>query len=538
MNNLRYIGTLAIGLFAWTSGGDAASVETRPPPPPLPPISKHANKWLNPQPDPPKKFSTTTNSSAALVSLSTSPSPWQPLVNRPPFNPGAMIQLTDGTLMVHDQGAKNNGSSDWWRLTPDINGSYLNGTWSKLASLPSGYAPLYFASAVLPGGRVIIVGGEFNNGQKVLTNLGAIYEPLFNTWTPVPPPKGPGWSIIGASPSIILANGTFMIGGQGTNQQALFNTVNLSWTFTGSGKADGNDEEMWSLLPNGDVLTVDTNNPGNLTNSERYRPAYGSWISAGSTIVKLPDTNANGSGTHEIGPQLLRPDGTVFAVGATGHTAIYNSVSGTWKAGPDLPVINGLQYTIADGPAALLPSGKVLIAASPGVLQKPTHFFVFDGTTLQQVADTTNAASLTSYYGFMIVLPTGQVMFNSRYGDIELYTDTGVIAPNSAPEITSPVPSPLVAGKSYVLYGKKLKGVSQGAAYAEGYQPDTNFPLVRIVNPATNHVFYARTSAHGTPDTSSVVDFKVPAGIETGPAMLLYAVTNGIASSPISVTVK
>jgi hypothetical protein len=37
----------------------------------------------------------------------------------------------------------------------------VNGTWSQVAS-PSGYSPLYHSSAVLPDGRVIIEGGEFN----------------------------------------------------------------------------------------------------------------------------------------------------------------------------------------------------------------------------------------------------------------------------------------------------------------------------------------------------------------------------------------
>jgi len=38
----------------------------------------------------------------------------------------------------------------------------VNGTWLQLASLPPGYSPLYFASAVLPDGRLIVEGGEFN----------------------------------------------------------------------------------------------------------------------------------------------------------------------------------------------------------------------------------------------------------------------------------------------------------------------------------------------------------------------------------------
>ena len=57
----------------------------------------------------------------------------------------------------------DSGCQDWWKLTPDEFGSYVNGTWTQLASLPDGYSPLYYASAVLPDGRVIIEGGEYNS---------------------------------------------------------------------------------------------------------------------------------------------------------------------------------------------------------------------------------------------------------------------------------------------------------------------------------------------------------------------------------------
>lgn len=543
MNNYCCHRILAIALIAWAAGLDAALAETPPPPPP--PSSFKTIKRPLSQPVQPAPQAAQPKPLAAAVPFSPSSYSWQTLLKQPPFNPGAMQLLTDGTLMVHDQGAQNNGGRDWWRLTPDVNGSYLNGKWSKLAPLPSGYAPLYFASAVLPDGRVIVIGGEYNNGVKAWTNRGAIYDPLTNRWKAVSPPPGSDWLQIGAAASTVLANGTFMIGGTFTKQQALFNPVNLSWTITGSGKADINNQETWTLLPNGDVLTIDANNTDNLTNSERYLPGKGSWVSAGSTIVKLVDINKDGSGTHENGPQLLQPDGTVFAAGATGHTAVYISKleegEGYWKAGPDFPVIGGLHYAAIDGPAALLPSGKVLVAASPGPEQQtPTHFFVFDGTRLDQVGDTLNAAKLSSYYGYMILLPTGQVMFNSRFGDVELFTETGHIEHHIRPVITQ-VPTSLVAGKSYALSGKQLNGLSQGAAYAEGYAPATNYPLVRIVNAATQHVFYARTSGHSgmpvTPWAETSTNFTIPAGIETG-AATLYAVANGIASLPVSVTVS
>jgi hypothetical protein len=67
-------------------------------------------------------------------------------------------------------------------------------------------------------GRVIIEGGEYNFGQFDLTNLGAIYDPVKNTWTPVTPPKG--WTYIGDSPSVVLPNGNYLIGNKLTKADA------------------------------------------------------------------------------------------------------------------------------------------------------------------------------------------------------------------------------------------------------------------------------------------------------------------------------
>lgn len=554
MNKLSCIRTMATGLLVWIGGENGALAQTRPPAP-LPPISRHS---LKQPPSDTKQLSASPQRFLQPLAATTGPSPWRPLTRQPPFNPGAMLLLTDGTLMVHDQGAKNNGSSNWWRLTPDINGSYLNGTWSKLAPLPAGYAPLYFACAVLADGRVIIEGGEYNNGQETFTNLGAIYDPVKDGWTPVPPPAGEEWSMIGAASSTVLANGEFLIGGVFTTKQALLNPVTLSWFVVGEGKADVNSEETLTLLPNWQVLTVDAN----LTNnSELYQPARGNWISGGSTINPLPYIGPNGSG-NEMGPQILRPDGTVVAIGATGNIAVFDTEKGAWMEGPQFPAVGGVQYAIADGPAALLPSGKVLLMASPGVNhQPPAHFFLLDGMSWSQIADPKNAANLSAYYGYMIVLPTGEVMFNSRLGDIELYRDTGAIAANAAPVIAAPfaaasptisprtgpfpteclsIPTTLVAGQSYCIPGRQLNGVSQAAAYAEGYQSATNYALVRIVNAKTKHVFYARTFGQSgmwvTHNAEAWTHFTVPAGVETG-AATLYAVANGIASNPVSVTV-
>ncbi|MBA3832276.1 MAG: hypothetical protein H0X34_10360 [Chthoniobacterales bacterium] len=192
---------------------------------------------------------------------------WQKLTNQPPFQTDTALLLTDGTVMMHQY-----NSPKWWRLTPDNTGSYLNGTWSQLASMQSSYAPLYFASALLPDGRVLIEGGEYNFLAQTETNMGSIYDPVANTWTVVNPPTG--WSTIGDSPAIVQAEGTYMMG-QGafpSKKQVTFNPATLTWSAVGLGKADFFTEEGFALLPNDSILTVDCQNG---TNSETYNPVTG-----------------------------------------------------------------------------------------------------------------------------------------------------------------------------------------------------------------------------------------------------------------------
>lgn len=451
---------------------------------------------------------------------------WSPLNNPAPFSQaGNALLLTDGTVIVQQY-----SSASWFRLTPDNTGSYLNGTWSQIADLPPGYAPLYYASAVLPDGRVIVEGGEYNSLNQIWTNLGAIYDPKTNTWTSVAPPSG--WQNIGDAQSVILSNGTFMLANALTAQQALLNSSNLTWTATGTGKADGNDEEGWTLLPSGKVLTVDATNQTNPTNSELYDPATGSWSSAGSTIVQLADPRSS-----ELGPAVLRPDGTVFAAGGTSNTAIYNTLTGAWTQGPTFQ--NGLD--VADGPAALLPSGNVLIDSSPGVFNPGSQFFEFDGTSLIPVPAPPNAAAISSFRGRMLVLPTGQILFAPEATAIAIYTPTGTYQSAWQPTITS-VETSLTPGTSnHTISGTQFNGLSLGAAYGDDAQSATNYPLVRITNNGTGHVFYCKTHDHSTMGVATgaatvSTKFDVPSNIETG-ASTLQVVANGIPSAPASVTV-
>jgi PASTA domain len=464
---------------------------------------------------------------------------WQRLVNQPSFNPGAMYLLTDGTVMVYDQGSCNCGSGNWWRLTPDAKGSYVDGTWSKAASLA--YAGLYWGSAVLPDGRLVLEGADWIGGTEVWGNEGSIYDPVANTWRAIAPPNGGSgnWSRIGDAPSVVLADGRFLVGASGysgTKDEAILNASTLTWTTTGSGKADGNGEEGFTLLPNGKVLTVDAKQDSCSTrNSEIYNPATGEWTSAGLTPARLVDCT-NG----EIGPQLQLYDGKVFVEGSTSATALFDPSTGAWSAGPTMPVIGGQQYDAADAPAAILPDGKVLVTLSPGYHLAGAHFFLFDGTTITKIADNPDYNPNQTSDSYMLLLPSGQVLFTNRLGSMDVYSDGGTPNAAWAPQIGS-VPTGLSAGSTYTLSGTQLSGLSQGSAYGDDYNPATDYPLVQITNDATGDVVYARTSSMSNrsiaPGATSSTNFTLPTHIVNG-ASSLRVVANGIASAPVAVTIS
>jgi hypothetical protein len=458
--------------------------------------------------------------------------------------------LTDGSVLIADDGCE-----DYWKLTPDQFGSYVNGTWTQIASMPAGYNPLYHAEAVLPDGRVIFEGGEYNFLRPSWTDLGAIYDPVANVWTPVSPPNffgtccNFGHPTIGDAQSAVLFDGTFMLANCCTKEAALLDAKTMTWRPTGSGKFDINDEEGWTLLPNKQILTVDAYvfqyDPTGM-NSEIYNPASGKWRGAGSSLVQLWDSAAACGGINvsssEVGPAVLRPDGTVFATGANscgaGHTAIFNSNTGTWAAGPDFPD----SQNIADGPATLLPNGNVLVDTSAGDQVFPpsgAHFFEFDGAVLNPVAPSPNAENDDSSYGSMLVLPTGQIMF-ADFFFVSVYTPAGTYDPSWAPRIQK-APATVSPGGSYVISGHLFNGMSQGAAFGDDYQSATNYPLVRITNNATGHVFYSRTHDHSSMAVAFgglvSTNFDVPANQESGPSQLVV-VANGIPSNPVAVNVQ
>lgn len=521
---------------------------------------------------------------AFLVSPVLTRAQWNK-VNNPPSgtNPSTCLLLTDGTVLCQ----ANEGSKSWLRLTPN-NGSYENGTWTTLTDAPQGsdtsvkstlpppapqvsgpcnpcqWGPLYYASAVLRDGRVVMIGGEDNTNGNTWTNIGFLFDPTANggagSWSAqLTEPFGTG--NIGDDQSVVLQDGTMLIANINNSNVASFDPSTLTFSALNPGgtKVDRNDEEGWTILPNGTVLSVDA---GTVNSFEIYDPVANTWGSSGTTAgLSLPDAGGN-CNSQELGPAVSRPDGTViqFSGNPAGQNAVYTISTNSWAAGPTFPNND----TVADGPASLLVNGHVLVLASPvcvqtspgpppvfSVFNTPSHFYEFDGTNLNDVTPSSpgsngpNAPALTSFYGRMLVLPSGRVLVTHRGGGTDIWTYTPGSGPQSswAPAITS-APSVIGQGQSYNISGTQFNGFSQGAAYGDDAQMATNYPLARITNNGSGDVFYARTHDHsqmgveavGSTDIRST-NFDVPASLELGGSKLVV-VTNGIPSAPVDVNVE
>ena len=458
-------------------------------------------------------------------------SSWKPLKNAAPFDISTMLLLTDGTVMAQEA-----GGARWARLTPDDRGSYVRGIWSAMAPMRDGRS--YYASAVLRDGRVLICGGEASTAG-IMTNRCEVYDPLTDTWTDVPPPSG--WGRVGDAASAVLPDGRVLIGNPGDPRTAVWDPETGLWTASAS-RSHRSSEETWTLLADGTVMAPSCENA---PATETYVAETDEWVSAGDTPVELVE-----KGSLEIGPACLLPDGRLFAVGATGHNALYvpsptAGAAGTWIAGPDFPDdASGRPVGCKDAPACLLPNGNVLCAAGPvgdpAKFLVPTYFHEFDGTNLFRVDDPPTATR-EPFVGRLLLVPTGEVLFAASRKQVYAYGPPRAPQESWRPSIVS-APVTLRALGIYTLFGRQLNGLSQAVAYGDDAAAATNYPLVRLRRVADGTIHYCRTFDHSTMAVATgaaihSTQFEVPEDVGFG-EFELVVVANGIASEPVRATVR
>ncbi|PWU21377.1 MAG: hypothetical protein C5B50_01845 [Verrucomicrobia bacterium] len=461
----------------------------------------------------------------ASLALRASCGSWAPVNQTFTNRLGLMLLLSDGSVMVQEYGGRN-----WFRLSPDAQGSYVHGTWTTMASMHDTRDA--FSSVVLRDGRVFVAGGEYGSGAS----SAELYNPLKNTWTYT---RDLGVSFTD-SMAKILPDGSVLVAPNGLTQTCIYHPDSNRWT-TNSGILARQNEASWVKLPDQSILTVD---PGSLV-SERYIPSLGRWISDATVPTNLW-IDLPGYGGGEIGPALLLPNGKAFFLGGTSHTALYipsgSTNPGTWMAGPD--IWHGL--SAADAPAAMMVNGKILCAvADPPYVQSgqavfpsPTSFVEYDpdANSFSPVSGPPGDATGPPQASTMLDLPDGTVLLSDTSDQLYIYDPQDGPRSAAIPTISSVGWSD--AGSLH-LAGTRFNGISEGAAFGDDAQMDSNYPLARFADDDGN-LQYGRTynwsdtgvlTGDKIVSTDAAIDWALLRG--AGPYSL-SVVANGASSLPVS----
>jgi hypothetical protein len=474
---------------------------------------------------------------------------WVPLVNLAPGGIGGLLLLSDGTVMCTDNGTQTN----WYRLTPDQHGSYINGNWTNLASMH--YQRSGFAADVVPDGRLFVAGGEYPenaNGPGSIATNAEIYDPVTNGWTDINPPlplfNPVNGDKFGDMISVVISNGSVLmapISPRDYGGTLFYNPKSNVWS-NGPVLTNyvGNENECsWAKLADGSILTID---PAS-RHSQRYIPALNRWVPDGDVPGDVWNNNGGGD---EIGPAVTLPNGQAFFMGANGTNVLYtpsgNANPGLWTLATLSPTnLDGTGHltnlVIADAPAAMMVNGKVLCILGAGeynggILQ-PLYCYEYDYSTGSGGSFTPvpgpGGGPTISGSSTMLDLPDGTVLLSDFTSQLYVYQPDGAPLPAGKPAITSITAN---ADGSFHLTGMGLNGISEGATYGDDFQNNENYPLVRMANNASGFVYYARTynwSSTGiqTGSTPESTEFMVPTNLPPGTNSLVV-VANGIASDP------
>jgi hypothetical protein len=191
----------------------------------------------------------------------------------------------------------------------------------------------------------------------------------------------------------------------------------------------------------------------------------------------------------------------------------------------------------------MMVDGKILCAVSPvptsaNHFPSPTSFYEFDpvANSFTQVNGPTGSTYGSSTYTLrMLDLPDGTVLFSTSGSQLYVYQPGSGPLAAGKPTINSITPN---LDGSYHLTGQLLNGISEGAAYGDDAQMNSNYPLVRMTNTVSGAVYYARTynwssTSVMTSNRTLTTEFALPAGLPVGNYNLV-AVANGIASDPFA----
>jgi len=444
-------------------------------------------------------------------STNNAASPWTPLTNQSPSGPNGvqiMIQGTDGSILVQSYDGQR-----WMKLTPDAKGSFINGTWSSLASEP--IARLYFASQILTDGRLFVAGGEYS-GPGLLpnwSNTGEIYDPLADAWTIITPyPNQPNCpflyyvsgnttsgsaQITGIYPYTTGLNVGEQVFGNGIAFPATIVSVDSPTQITISAPASqtltadvvtfneyyqltgclGDDPS--TLLSRGRILV------GDLVDGSTYiyNVAVNSWSPSGTKVY--PEDSSDEEGWTRTGEGSIVNYDLFQSIATNGSYAeAYNPKTGVWRsispsdgtAQGTIPQLSSVNLGYELGPSLRLQDGRVLEigATQHTALYNPAWNTWEAGPdisgTLNGIASPFGADDAPG-----AILPNGHVIFAADAGASQV-TSSGNITAGS-PVITG-IPSTAIF---QVFWSVSGTGIPGGAYIASVDSPSQ----VTISAPAT-----------------------------------------------------
>jgi Galactose oxidase, central domain/Kelch motif len=275
----------------------------------------------------------------------------------------------------------------------------ISGSWTATGSLlmpRSGHT-----ATLLPDGKVLVTGGC---GSECALASAELYDPATGTWTVTGSMTTPR----AAHTAMLLPNGKVLVAGGYINDASaeLYDQTTGTWGATGS-MLTGRSYHTATLLPSGKVLVTGGDAPQTLdggyasASAELYDATTGTWSPTSSMSMERSWHSAT-----------LLPNGNVLvaenantAAGNSGSssTELYDPTNGTWSATGSMKTARGV------GAAALLPSGKVLIAGGCDGTGLPTGSAeLYDPST--GVWSSTASMATWVYYNNVTVLSSGQAL--------------------------------------------------------------------------------------------------------------------------------
>ena len=452
--------------------------------------------------------------------------------------------LTDGRVLMNAT-----STNQWYTLTPDVFGSYVNGTWTRVAD--SHIGRLFGTSFVLPSGLFFLCGAEYVDdpyeqefkGPSLARARCEQYDPVRDYWTELPDMP----ETVADSPATELGDGRIMNLAHDSSSVFAFDPPHGLWSALASYDTSAiTSEGDCTLLPDSTVLCGATDfaryvptglGPSSL--ADQWMPAGMTTTTAsGTTVLPRDEFTPPGTGDRELGPMLLLHTGNVLLLGGSAHNGIFfppvgtstkcprrdetaASVCGSWQLVADSP--SG--YNHGDSPATVERDGTVLsvVTSDPKGSGQPNEtdpdpgngriaFFewnpAFEPCTPSNPSCSWRATTPPIPDGFhinsgnrirMLNLPNGQILVAGFSPDKEehpplpapvfVYTPASTAKDSWVPTVDSVTPP---SNGTFILGGMQLNGLTEGASVGDDSKMNTNYPIV-VLTDDFGHVYHART---------------------------------------------